>query len=1229
MSKTETIADLFPDDRHPTRELEPIQKVDRTDKIEQDIQEFYETDSAQAVLEATADIIKNDGLSHRFRYVHATFGSGKSHLLKLIGVATGEMEGLEPHAHNLAVKFDGFQRFRDALADSRIDHLHPLFMNLLDRDRSDTSLPLMLFEELGRRRGYYTDRSWLLEFCWRLDVEDGLWDVVSELTHEGLTLAEVIGRPSSLQPWLMQAIPGIEGASSAGLGDQEAVRERINETKAAVESGRFGADDLVDRLYKTKRYLEQDGDTHQFLIGLDEIAIFVGDQPRRYEEVVDTVTTLIETLDPPILGTGQWSMRDMQQDFIGDVDDDAWYAQEIELEGADTETIVRKRWLQKSDDGEEFINTGLLDGAPPLNPELNGAGSDRAYDDPAEAYPFRDADLHLLRASMRGLIEGDRETDREYIQGRALLVRVRHLFDEYGWAEREPGAIVPWDELYDALVDDTALVPSWAQDLVKRVQNTFGDEVTTRTAKALVLLSQIEDFPRTSENVARMLADHVTVNLDALADNVETALESLADENFIREDIEATPTTYTILSEEDIQFWREVQEEAANVPEHQLRSNIQQVIREVDTAGLTPPDVTQEQDFATVDDVSYTVRYTVDQSLPESAADRYDTIVVRLVADDAETLTTVRKEWQDRHEGRDGREDVLLTIELTRALREQVKQRIGMQSVLSSMADPRAEYQLDQQELQEDIEDELQDRLHTGKLYTPDRRQSYGEYLESFATVMASAVESKFPERRTIETALQLSDLEALEEFFNQGGPWPLTDGDADLMGINTLPKTIGDGWVTEFLEVFEDADDDRVSGERVLGTIENRTGAFLGTPEQALHALLFVLFADNRIAVRKDGERVSDTGEVARIITRRTQLEDAIIDFDPEPPAEGLADVYEALLDEEPDTDDTETLLSDLRDWVDANGSTIRTVVSRTNLEFNSEITLEHLENALEPAFAGESLNPDVLTTETVIEEAKLYGKLETLFADPADDTDPLWDQYDAAYSTVISLYPTATEAKQMQPYVTGQQIPTVETVENQLEAANELRRRKLTSLYQGLMNEEATVDSIDELRAAVTEALTTESVATTVDRVEDRYEALSLTTLRDRMEAAVEASEPLSESELADSDLHSDVQTMSDARTLLEETFEETPLLDRLSETQAALKDAEITSLITGQINRAVRGTDIPSPAAARQLVKQGEQHLESGGIDEGNELEQLWTQVADYEDGTIVVIDTEGNR
>jgi hypothetical protein len=149
------------------------------------------------------------------------------------------------------------------------------------------------------------------------------------------------------------------------------------------------------------------------------------------------------------------------------------------------------------------------------------------------------------------------------------------------------------------------------------------------------------------------------------------------------------------------------------------------------------------------------------------------------------------------------------------------------------------------------------------------------------------------------------------------------------------------------------------------------------------------------------------------------------------------------------------------------------------------------------------------------------------------------------------------------------------------------------------------------------------------TVDRVEDRYEALSLTTLRDRMEAAVEASEPLLERELADSDLHSDVQTMSGARTLLEETFEETPLFDRLSETQAALKDAEITSLITGQIDRAVRGTDIPSPAAARQLVEQGEQHLESGDIDEGNELEQMWTQVADYEDGTIVVIDTEGNR
>ena len=1226
MSEFNTIADLFSPDRQPTRELEPIQKVDRTDRLERDIEEFYETDSAERVLEETAKIVAGRGLNNRFRYIEATFGSGKSHLLKLIGVATGEMKGLEQYAYQLANSKSGFKKFRDALSGSHIDHLQPLFMNLLDRDRDETTLPMIIFEEFGRRRGYYTSRTWLLEFCWRLDIEYGLWEQLEQIEYEGLQLSDVVDRPSSLRPWLTQAIPRLDESEAAGLGTEAAVETEIDEASATVGEGAFGPYDLVDRLDRTQRYLEQDGDVYEFLIGLDEIAIYVGDQPRRYEEVVETIEALIDGLNPPILGTGQWSMRNMQQNFVGDVDEGAWYTQKILLEGADTETIVRKRWLQKSESGKDYIETELLSDASTIEPDLVDDVEPSRHHDPVEAYPLRNHDLWLLRETMQGLIEGDRETDREYIQGRALLVRVRSLFADHGWAERDPGAVVPWDVFYDILESDTALLPGWARDLISRVENTLSDPLAVRTAKALFLLSQTETVPRTATNLARLLADDVESDIDALQDEVEAQLKLLAEKNLIREDVDASPTTYTILSEEDIQFWQEVQKEATEAPEHQVKSNILQFLQDADPDRLTAGDSTATRTFGDVSNISYTARYSIDTSIPDSAPDRYDAIVVRLLADGRDNLDSEREHWQNKNNDPSGREDVLVAVELTEAIRQQIRQLIGMQAVLSGMADPEPGYRLQRQDLQEEIEDTLQDRLHEAAVYTPTRGTAYGSYLESFDEVMAEAVNGKFPNRKVIERSIQLDDLQQLEAFFEDNGDWPFTDDDADLLGVNTVPGTISDGWVTEFLAVFDG--EDRVSGEQVIETVEGRQGEFLGTPLDALQALLFVLVADNRIEIRSDGERVTDTDKIARIITSRTGLEDAIVGFDPAPPPEDLDDVYEALLGEAPDTDDTKVLLEEIGEWVETNGSTIRTVVSRTSLEFKTKFTLDKLETALNPAFSGNELDADLLTNSTVVDQANLYRKVAPLFTKTEDEDEPIWDRFEKVYDTLTELYPTATIVKQMQVYASGSQVPERDTLESKIGEATAFRVEQLQTVYRHLSGTATVTDEIESLREELTAVLTEDTLTTEIQRIEESYEKVTLDELWSLIDQAKTTTDPLPEIVLADHDIREEAETLAHGRALLETPEDGESLFDQLVAVEESLT-GEHSGFTVDEIRRAISGSKLPDADRARQLISQGEHLLDSDDTDDQTDLEQLWTKIAEHDDGTIVVIDTEGTR
>jgi len=106
------------------------------------------------------DVIEtHPGEAARFPF-HATFGSGKTHLLKLIGpVADTESE----FAHlgtELAEQWPGFDNLAQSIESSHVERLKPVFLNLLDRDASkEPPLPFLISRRLTRTR--LSDRSQL------------------------------------------------------------------------------------------------------------------------------------------------------------------------------------------------------------------------------------------------------------------------------------------------------------------------------------------------------------------------------------------------------------------------------------------------------------------------------------------------------------------------------------------------------------------------------------------------------------------------------------------------------------------------------------------------------------------------------------------------------------------------------------------------------------------------------------------------------------------------------------------------------------------------------------------------------------------------------------------------------------------------------------------------------------------------------------------------------------
>ena len=435
----QTIGDLF--ERDPTRPLEEVVKVEESRPSLVEVDEFVDTESARKILQKISELVKrrpHEGF--RLLYIHATFGSGKSHLLKLIGYATDEIEGTKDLGKRLEDLYASFKGFRRCIQEADVDHIIPVFLNLLNRDaKREPPLPLLMYRALARQQGYPIDPPWLMEWSLQRDGHDGLWSRLGKAEFEGVNFKDVLrdkraldNRRGQLRNWVASTVPKLKGAASAGLGTEEAVRKSIRDAEDNVSLADFDARSLVDRIkLATERTQEVRGGRTEFLFGLDEVALFIGESHERYQEFKNTIEAISDGPDAPVIGTGQWSIGAIHKDLEGEGDIPAVFSNEVGLEGADTEVIVRRRWLQKKPRGKSTVHKLLGSHSfPPLDTD---PGIDVPLDGAIEAYPFRPYDLWLLRRIMQGLITRGRPTEREHIQGRALLVLVRGLFVRKNW----------------------------------------------------------------------------------------------------------------------------------------------------------------------------------------------------------------------------------------------------------------------------------------------------------------------------------------------------------------------------------------------------------------------------------------------------------------------------------------------------------------------------------------------------------------------------------------------------------------------------------------------------------------------------------------------------------------------------------------------------------------------------------------------------------------------------
>jgi hypothetical protein len=1207
-----SLRELFRKD--PIRELEEVQKVTAKERLETDVEEFEETESAREVLTRLGEVIETHPANDpRFLYVEATFGSGKTHLLKLTGLVVDDEAEFAHLGNRLASKWPGFDNLQQSVEASHVDRFKPVFLNLLDRDASkEPPLPFLIFEGIGRELDYPTDPNWLLEWVWQLDMEyDGVWEELQETAYglddvacDGETFDDILAEKAYLRTWLYEAVPSLTATTGTDLDTEAGVKASIEAAEDEVAPSEFDAAELVERVEMVTEALNERGGRTELMLGLDEVALFVGDSTERYREFENTMEALQHGPNPVVVTTGQYSLPETRDKLIGSPPETHWTHRQVPLEGADTEIIVRRRWLDKSESGGDRV-ASLLESMPDLSLHTyREVGS--ANPDPVESYPFREYDLTLLRTVMQELITQGRETDRDYIQGRALLVLVRSLFTTFGWAERDEASLVTWDVLFDLLTAETPYIPLWVQELLRNtLVPTFGgngDAREVRVAKALYLLNQTPKVPSTPENLARLRLGDATESLETVVEETADALETLVDKRLVlTETTDEGDEVYTLVSEEQESILRRAQEAAEQVSPHQLSAWVETRLTENDRF-FRSDESRHEIDLGTERLVPLRYRYSVLDPVDRAPPREHDALCVRVLANEPQKVAEGIETWQEVNNGRDGGEHILITLEAPETMLQRVREVIGMGNVLDEETESHEELEREQRTNKRQLESSVAAVLENAEVYTVTDHE--GPRSSVIEDVVRGQLQAEFGQtRKTLsQPLLPREDATAMASFFRGSGDWPLDPADAVLFGVDTAERVIeSGGWAREFIDEYESKQ--AVDVAAILQQTRTANGRYRGTPRESIAALLITLATSNaQIALKQDTEFLSDPVDIGTAVETKGGLTALQIRFDVDPPnLKKVRELVTVVCGTDPGGEDADDWMAELGAWVAAHSVTVKRTLKGLDREF--DVALETFEGVVQPALRGETLSTADLDgseeIERAIDEAETFVDGRALFT--ADDGEQsLWERFAEMLALLESRYPGDAVTERMRATANGERVPSVETVQTRLEDAEAYRVDELSAQYRRVVGDEPSASTPDEIRAELTDWLQRNeaTVRAVLDSADDVFDGAMLEDLRAVFEAAWGGETP-DEASLVDASVTGQAETYETCRTLFD--GDGTGLWSRVTAEHERLQRDHPDSPTTASLEYVLGASTPPRVARVRDLLEEAADPLDPRPGDE----------------------------
>jgi len=539
------------------RPIEGVIKADDAEHLGMEVEEYVLTNEAAKELEKLLEDYTSNANSNGV-WISGFFGSGKSHMLKMLAHLLGDVDGQQYSRKKVSEAFrskaDGAMLPALLSKADKIPATSLLFniaqkASVISKDQTDALLKVFVkvFDEF---RGYFGTQGHVARFEHSL-AQSGQYDDF-KVAYERLTKKSWV---DDRKNYIIQGRNIDRAYAEVAGGDAP-----TDLLKTFSDQYKVSIDDFVDEVVA---WLDDQPAGTRLNFFVDEIGQFIADDTRQMLDL-QTIAEVLDTKSKRRSWVFVTSQEDMDS-IIGDQTKQQGqdfskiqgrFATRIKLTSQDVEEVIRKRLLEKNEKGtlaleqiysEQWANFKTLFGF------VDGARTYRNYDSESlfiGTYPFVSYQFPLFQQGLVGLSEHNAFEGRNRSVGeRSMLSVVQQVTKELGLIE--VGALATFDTLFEGIRSSLKGGP---QAQVQLAEKNLGIPLAVRLLKALFLTKYVTGFPATVRNLSVLVYDRFGRDIPALQDDVRDALAVLEQHTYVQR----TGETYSYLTNEEQDIEKEI-----------------------------------------------------------------------------------------------------------------------------------------------------------------------------------------------------------------------------------------------------------------------------------------------------------------------------------------------------------------------------------------------------------------------------------------------------------------------------------------------------------------------------------------------------------------------------------------------------------------------------------------------------------------------------------------------